>query len=176
MIIRMTWALILFLVGCLCAAQSDATTPQISWSVHPARVSLRNNEPIVLTYELTNLSKTDVWVLKSPDAFASIRLNLYDPDKKLMRWNGAQFTFQYHQSDLVNLKPGQSASGTFTIPSNCPNATDIEKGGFCFGKKGTYAGTAEFRMGMNAFYYRDRIRGALAEGPYMSQKFTFSML
>jgi hypothetical protein len=174
MVKMMIWTLILCVGSCSGNAQSDATKPDVYWSANPTKASLRTNEPIVVAYEIKNLSKTDLWVLKSLDGFASVRLKLYDPDNRLMKWNGAQFTFKYDESDLVSLKPGQSASGTFTIPANCPNAARIEKGGFCFEKKGTYVGTAEYRMGMNAFYHRHRT-GILAEGPYKSQRFTFSI-
>ncbi len=127
----------------------------------------------MMSYRMNNKSKSDVWVPKSVNPYISILFHLSAPDGRPLQWNGARFTFKYDPSDLVHLKPGQDISGTFQVPTACPNERQIEKGGFCFTKKGSYTGTAVFQLGLNAFYHREEIRGPIAEGPYSSDKFTF---
>lgn len=148
---------------------------KIDWSAKPIKGSFERDEPIMMSYRLSNNSKSDVWVPKSVDPYISILLRFTDPDGRSMRWNGARFTFKYDSSDLILLKPGQDTSGTFQVPAACPNERRMEKGGFCFTKKGAYTGTAAFRLGLNAFYHREEIRGPVAEGPYLSDKFTFTV-
>ena len=147
----------------------------MDWSAKPIKGSFQSNEPIVMSYRFINNSKLDVLVPKLVDPNMSVRFRLTDPQGLSMRWNGARFTFKYDRSDLVTVKPGQEISGTFQIPTACPDEHRIEKGGFCFTKKGPYTGTAAFQLGLNAFYHRDQIRGRVAEGPYWSHKFMFNV-
>ena len=165
----------LFLTFCAASQPSRVAKAEVGWSAHPIKVDFQQSEPIIIAYELINRSKSELWVPKSIDPFVSVRLRVYDPDGRPMNWNGARFTFKYDQSNLVNLLPGQTKSGTFVVPRACPDEKVIEKGGFCFQKRGAYRGAATFQMGLNAFYHRDEIHGQIAEGPYSSDGFTFAL-
>lgn len=147
----------------------------MGWSVRPTKPEFQQKEPIVLTYEFFNHWNRDVFVPKLVNSFASIRFRLNDPSGHRMSWTGSLFTFGYVPSDMVKLAPGQKISGTFAIPRACPGESKVEKGGFCFQMAGVYEGTAEFRLGLNAVYHRNQFPGQLAEGPYSSNKFTFTI-
>src|SRR5690348_7386487 len=148
---------------------------EVEWSVHPVKPEFLQNEPIVLAYEFVNHSKSEIWVPKSINPFASIVLRLYDPDGRVMPWTGAQFTFKYNKSDLQVLPPGRKSIGTFIVPRAYPGDKDMEKGGFCFQKPGAYKGNAKFKLGLNAIYHRDELPGQVAAGPYLSEGLTFNV-
>jgi len=160
---------------CCISGTTRTNSFEIEWSVHPVKTEFLQSESIVLAYEFVNRSKSEIWVLKTINPFASVVLRLYDPDGRLMPWTGAQFTFKYDQSDLEELPPGQKSSGTFTVPRACPGDNDIAKGGFCFQKPGVYKGTAKFKLGLNAIYHREELRGQIAAGPYLSERLTFTV-
>lgn len=147
----------------------------MEWSVRPVKDEFQRKEPVVLAYQLLNRSPKDVWIPKSIDPFASVRFRIYGPDGHLLQWTGSRFTFGYGQSDLEKLRPDGEKSGTFVIPSACPDEKAVEKGGFCFQKPGAYQCTAEFEMGLNAIYNRKDFQGQVAEGPYPSKKFAFTI-
>jgi hypothetical protein len=170
----------LFIVGSLllsffAAPSANRGAPDMGWSVHPIRAEFQRTDPIVLAYELLNSSDKDVWVPRSVNPLASVRLRLHDPGGRLMVWTGSRFTFGYGPSDMVKLPPGQKVSGTFAIPRACVGDKAVERGGFCFQTGGVYEGTAEFRLGLNAIYHRDHFQGQSAEGPYFSDKFRFTV-
>ena len=139
--------IVFLLISFAALAGNRPEVAQMEWSVHPAKSEFQRSEPIVLAYEFINSSKSEVWVPKSINPFASVSFRLYQPDGHPMSWIGAQFTFKYSQSDFEKLRPGQRKSGTFIVPRACPGERAIEKGGFCFQKDGIYKGTAKLREG-----------------------------
>jgi hypothetical protein len=171
----LTIILMLALSVGLVGAAGSRHLQDVKWSVRARKTDLQAQEPVILHYTLENRSTKDVQVPKSIDPFISVRFRLHDPDGHSMHWNGARFSFKYEPSELVPLKPGGKITGLLTIPTACPDDRQIEKGGYCFSRKGTYTGTAEFYLGTNAFYDRSRIPGSIAEGPYRSEKFSFTV-
>jgi hypothetical protein len=167
---RIISVLLVIVTGLLGASRDNE---DVQWSAHVTKTVFKIGEPISIAYEFANTSDSKVLVPKLVNPFASVRLRFRGPDRHEMRWNGAQFTFKYKPSDFICLGPGQRIAGQFEVPTACPDEPQITKGGYCFTRKGTYVGKAEFLLGLNAFYDREKLRGPLAEGRYTSRPFTF---
>lgn len=145
---------------------------KISWVARPFKAQFKPGEEIILTYELKNLSSSQILVGSSPQVSGEMQLNLIGPNGMKVLWEGAVAatgpSFQF-----TLLGPGQSVAGRVVVPVNC-NPTSF-RGGYCLDKVGKYNGIVVYRAPSYEFLKSMGCSDAFVKGPFRSDRFEFEI-